>query len=106
MEALNPLTNAWQTLASLNHARHGTQAIVSGQGVYVTAGSPNQGGGNQRNMEVYSVDLPGGAASVAGVLSAAAAVTVTNKALRSIRFSHVAGNEGVFVNATHADGED
>jgi len=106
VEALNPLTNAWQTLASLNHARHGTQAIVSGQGVYVTAGSPNQGGGNQRNMEVYSVDLPSGAASVAGVLSAAVAVTVTNKALRSIRFSHVAGNEGVFVNAVTLGGPD
>jgi len=106
VDALDPLTNSWQTLASLNHARHGTQAIVSGQGVYVTAGSPNQGGGNQRNMEVYNADLPSGAASVAGVLSAPASVTVTDQTPRSIRFSHVSGNQGVFVNSVALSGPD
>ena len=47
VEGLDSNTGQWQTLASLNHRRHGTQAIVSGAGVYVAAGSPNQGGGNQ-----------------------------------------------------------
>jgi hypothetical protein len=35
VEALDPLTDTWRTLGSLNHARHGTQAIVSGGGVFV-----------------------------------------------------------------------
>lgn len=52
----------WRTLASLNHRRHGTQAIRSGQGFYVVAGSPNQGVGNQKNMEVYAADGPDGEA--------------------------------------------
>ena len=30
VEALDPLTDSWRTLASLNYPRHGTQAIVSG----------------------------------------------------------------------------
>ena len=70
VEGFDPLTGGWQTLAPMNHTRHGTQTIVSGQGVYIVAGSPNKGGGNQKNMEVYNADLPSGMAGVAGVLSA------------------------------------
>jgi hypothetical protein len=106
VEALDPLTDNWSTLASLNHARHGTQGIVSGQGVYVTAGSPNQGGGNQKNMEVYNADLPSGAASVAGVLSAPPEVTVSAPMPETIQLSHVAGNEGLYITDVTLTGPD
>lgn len=39
VEALDPATGKWSTLVPMNHPRHGIQAIVSGQGVFVTAGT-------------------------------------------------------------------
>jgi len=44
-DALNVSTGQWHSLAPLNTGRHGTQAIVSGNGIHITSGSPNQGGG-------------------------------------------------------------
>jgi hypothetical protein len=44
-EALNTLTGSWRTLAPLNQARHGTQAIVYLNKVYVASGSGAKGGG-------------------------------------------------------------
>jgi hypothetical protein len=105
VEALDPLTETWSTRASLNHARHGTQAIVSGQGVYVTAGSPNQGGGNQKNMEVYNADLPSGSASTAGVLSVPLNVPFSG-APELIPLAHVGGNEGIYVESVVLSGVD
>jgi hypothetical protein len=42
VDELDPATGKWSTLTPMYHARHGTQAVVSGQGVYVIAGSPVQ----------------------------------------------------------------
>ena len=96
VEALDPVTSNWDTLSSLNYPRHGTQAVVSGNGVYVTAGSPNQGGGNQKNMEVYNQDVPAGAPSVAGAMSAPASVELAAGYPATIDVSHTAGNEAVY----------
>jgi len=106
VEGFNPVTEMWTTRASLNFARHGTQAIVSGQGVYVTAGSPSQGGGNQRNMEVYNADVPSGVAPVAAVLSAPAAATVSGVTPATIVVSHDSGNTGAFVTDVSLRGAD
>ena len=106
VEVLNPLTSTWSTLAPLNFPRHGTQAIVSGQGVYVTAGSPNQGGGNQKNMEVYDTDLPSGSASTAGVLTAPLEVQFTWAIPETISLTHVAGSEGIYVQSVVISGPD
>jgi N-acetylneuraminic acid mutarotase len=104
VEALDPGTGSWSTLDSLNHARHGTQAIVSGQGVYVVAGSPNQGGGNQKNLEVYNADLPSGSPSVAGALGTPGAVAIPDPGPRAIPLAHIAGNEGIFVESVQLSG--
>jgi hypothetical protein len=106
VEALDPSTGTWKTLASLNYARHGTQAIVSGGGVYVTAGSPNQGGGNQKNMEVYDTDSATGAANVAGVPSAPGMAWVLAGTPESILLDHVGGNEGLYISAISISGVD
>lgn len=106
VEALDPTTGNWQTLASLNHQRHGTQAIVSGDGVYVAAGSPNQGGGRQWNMEVYNAHLPSGAPSVAGILSAPLAAAVMIGVPAAIPVEHVGGNVGLFVTDVSLSGPD
>jgi N-acetylneuraminic acid mutarotase len=106
VNALDPVANSWETLEPLNFARHGTQAIVSGDGVYVTAGSPNQGGGNQKNMEVYGADVPSGSASVAGVLVAPLAVSVAPGLPESILLEHMGGNVGIFVSSLTLSGPD
>jgi hypothetical protein len=105
-EALDPTTGTWEALASLNHARHGTQAIVSGEGVYVAAGSPNQGGGNQKNMEVYNADLPTGTPSVAGVLSTPATAWVVGGEQVPVLLDHAGGNQGVYVTSIALAGAD
>ncbi|QHT66144.1 galactose oxidase [Rhodocytophaga rosea] len=52
-EAFNMKTNTWETLPSLQTGRHGTQAVVYKNKVYIAAGSANQGGGPEINsMEV------------------------------------------------------
>ncbi len=106
VDAFDPTTGMWALLAPLNFARHGTQAIVSGSGVYVTAGSPFLGGGTQKNMEVYNADLPSGAPSVAGVLSVPPGATVRVGAPEAIRLEHVGGNVGVFVTEVSLSGSD
>ncbi|MEE4174814.1 MAG: tandem-95 repeat protein, partial [Xanthomonadales bacterium] len=52
-EALNLDTNTWRSLTPMLTPRHATQAIVSNNGFYVAAGSPNQGGpgGAELNLE-------------------------------------------------------
>jgi len=70
VEAFNPVLNSWTTKADLNFARHGTQAIVSGNGIFITGGSPVQGGGRQHNMEVYNIDSPIGVSVSASTLNA------------------------------------
>jgi len=106
VEALDPVTATWETLSPLNHARHGTQAIVSGNGVYVTAGSPNQGGGNQKNMEVYNEDSPAGTASIAGVLSLPASVELATGTPASIDAQHTGGNEAIYASSVVISGAD
>jgi hypothetical protein len=105
VEALDPVTSTWSTLASLNHARHGTQAIESGLGVYVVSGSPTQGGGNQRNMEVYNADVPSGSASTLGILSTPLNVPFF-AAQETVPLAQVAGNEGIFIESITLSGPD
>ena len=52
-EALNITTNNWRTLTPMLQGRHGTQAIVNNNGIYVASGSPNVGGGSTRTQEVF-----------------------------------------------------
>ncbi len=59
VEMMDPASGTWETLTPLNFARHGTQAVVAGDGIYITSGSPVQGGGKMTNMEVFSQDNPG-----------------------------------------------
>lgn len=106
VEAFDPVTGQWRSLASLNHARHGTQAIVSGAGLYVIAGSPNQGGGNQKNLEVYNAHMPSGVASAAGVLAAPGDVDLVPATPQLISLDHVGGNQGIYVESVMLSGPD
>jgi Secretion system C-terminal sorting domain/Kelch motif len=68
VEAFNPITNSWSTKSSLNFARHGIQAIVSGNGIHIAGGS--EGGVTMKNMEVYGTDNPIGSPNINSSFSA------------------------------------
>lgn len=54
VEALDINTGEWDSLPSLNQGRHGTQAFVFDDKIYIAAGSGNRGGGPElTSMEVY-----------------------------------------------------
>ncbi|WP_224490189.1 malectin domain-containing carbohydrate-binding protein [Robertkochia flava] len=59
-EIFDPVSQQWTVGDDMNHNRHGTQGIVSGNGIFVAGGSPVKGGGNQKNMEYYNYDTPSG----------------------------------------------
>ncbi|MET7030280.1 PKD domain-containing protein [Sediminicola luteus] len=103
-EQYDPATGTWTALPDLNYQRHGTQAIVSGSGVYITAGSPNQGGGNQKNMEFLGVDSPVGSPSVASVLSAPASLQIGVGSSETFNVGIANGNVGVFVKSIQLSG--
>ncbi|PQJ15198.1 hypothetical protein BST99_05160, partial [Aureicoccus marinus] len=59
-ESYNPLTGIWTSRADLLIERHGTQAIVSGNGIHLAAGSNRRGGGIgvMKDMDFYGEDAP------------------------------------------------
>ena len=98
VEQYNPNSKLWTELPSLNHARHGTQALVSGEGVFTAAGSPNQGGGRQRNMEAFNSSIPVGEVNTAGALeSAIDELLINSSEAQEIELRHISGNQGVMV---------
>lgn len=105
VHALDPTSGTWATLESMNHGRHGAQAVVSGQGVYVVAGSPKRGEGNQKNMEVYNKEVPSVEANVAGSLSAPSSLGIRVGMEEAVGIQHVGGNQGVFVNSIALSGQ-
>ncbi|MFC1760639.1 Kelch repeat-containing protein [Planctomycetota bacterium] len=51
----NPTTKNWTDMAPLNQGRHGSQAIVYENKIYIAAGSPKRGGGNVDSIEAFSM---------------------------------------------------
>ena len=96
-EEYDPVAQSWRTMPSLNSPRHGTQAIVSGNGIFILAGSPVQGGGNQKNMEYFGEDAPVGSPSVASDVDAPAAVQIADGNTEDIDLDISNGNVGVMV---------
>ena len=105
-EIYDPATQSWESGADLNHARHGTQAIVSGPGIFVAGGSPLRGGGNQLNMEVYGSDLPEGTPSVASNLSGPVNVDFAIGETKDIILDVTGGNVGIIVESMQITGPD
>ncbi|MBC8767885.1 putative Ig domain-containing protein, partial [Arenibacter sp. BSSL-BM3] len=97
VEEYNPVSQSWTTLPGLNSPRHGTQAIVSGNGIFILAGSPVQGGGNQKNMEYFGEDAPVGSPSVASDFTALSGLLIADGATESIDLDIENGNVGIIV---------
>lgn len=98
VDALDPATGRWSTLTPMNHRRHGMQAIVSRDGIFVAAGSPWKGGGQQLNMEVYNANNPVGEPNEGGILG------LLFEEANAVTIQHIAGNQGVFVNSIEVEG--
>ncbi|MEO1029897.1 MAG: kelch repeat-containing protein [Bacteroidota bacterium] len=105
-EIYDPVVESWSTGDNLVHKRHGTQGIVSGNGLYVTGGSPNQGGGNQLNMEFYGQDDPAGTASAASSLSANSDETFAIGETKTISLNSNGGTVGDILKSYALSGTD
>ncbi|KQC31622.1 ring canal kelch-like protein [Flagellimonas eckloniae] len=106
-EAYNPVTGTWSTKANLVTERHGTQAIVSGGGIHVVAGSNTKGGGGtMKNMEFYGVDNPTGVSLTAGELTGPSMAVVPTSGAKQITFNHSSGNTGAVITDAIVSGPD
>ncbi|MGC6431659.1 MAG: Kelch repeat-containing protein [Jejuia sp.] len=106
VEAYNPKVDSWSTKTSMRFPRHGTQAIVSGKGIYIAGGSPNRGGGRQHNLEVYSEDKPKGKHLVASKIYGPKQICVSKNSLESFSIRSKKGNTGSFITSISIIGED
>uniref|UniRef100_UPI00047BDC8D malectin domain-containing carbohydrate-binding protein n=1 Tax=Arenibacter latericius TaxID=86104 RepID=UPI00047BDC8D len=106
VEEYNPISQSWSALPGLNSPRHGTQAIVSGNGVFILSGSPLQGNGSQKNMEYFGEDTPVGSPSVASDVSALTDLLIANGTTESINLNVQNGNVGVIVTSMEITGLD
>ncbi|TXE06268.1 galactose oxidase [Seonamhaeicola algicola] len=97
VEAYNPQTKQWVNKANMHYPRHGTQAILSGNGIYVAAGSPTRGGGRQHNMEVYNEDTPEGFTLKTSYFKAPKKVVISKESTSSIKIKNEGGNTGSFI---------
>jgi len=105
-EEYDPLTQSWTRLGDMNYERHGTQGIVSGNGIFAIAGSPKRGGGNQKNMEVFGADAPVGTALSAGTLFAPSSLMVASGTSESLFLEVSGGNVGKIVRSIEITGPD
>lgn len=104
VEAYSIAHKQWSRKADMNHARHGTQAIVSGEGIFIAAGSPKRGGGNQRNMEAYNENAPQGQAITASRLAVPKTLVITKGESASLELSCLGGTSGIFIQSITVSG--
>ena len=105
-EQYDPATQSWSRLPDLNYKRHGTQAILSGEGVFVLGGSPKLGGGNQKNMEYLGEDAPSGSPLVASILQAPEVVDVEVGTAVDFKLRVADGNTGIPIRSMTLTGPD
>lgn len=97
-ESFNPATGNWTARANLVTERHGTQAIVSGDGIHLTSGSASKGGaGTMKNMEFLGNDNPTGVTLVAGQLTVPTSVSVPAGGTEIVTLTHDSGNTGIII---------
>ncbi len=105
VEAYNPKTDKWTVKVPMHYPRHGTQAILSGEGVYIAAGSPVRGGGRQHNMEVYNKDEPVGETLITSELIVPKYVKIPSGSSKFISIQNKNGTTGSFISAITLSGD-
>ena len=105
VEAYDPSLGKWVSKADMNYPRHGTQAIVSGEGIFIACGSPNRGGGRQHNMEVYNKNTPMGKQAVASELQVQAHQELSVNTSSPLKIECIEGNTAIFVHSVAIEGD-
>jgi len=103
-EEYDPITGNWERMEDLNYERHGTQAIVSGMGVFTLAGSPKLGGGTQKNMEFLGIDEPIGTLSIESSLIVPSSLLVPKDSGSQVSISVTGGNIGKIITSMEITG--
>lgn len=104
VEAFDPTTKSWENRADMHYARHGTQAIVSGNGIYMAGGSPKTGGGRQLNMEVYNEDKPTGEKITVSHFEAPEQLALKAGKTKVIKIENTGGNAASFITSIKVQG--
>ncbi|MFK7925209.1 MAG: malectin domain-containing carbohydrate-binding protein [Bacteroidia bacterium] len=106
-EAYDPIGGSWTTKDDLLTERHGTQGIVSGDGIHIAAGSSSKGGaGTMQNMEFYGTDNPTGTALVASSPSAPTSAIIPTGSSTNINIANTGGNTGIVITDLQLSGPD
>lgn len=105
VEAYSPYSDAWSRKADMHFPRHGTQAIVSGNGIYIAAGSPNRGGGRQHNMEVYGEDSATGTQPTTSHFESIAEQSIPIGKSTRISVKNSGGNSASFISSVAIEGK-
>jgi hypothetical protein len=58
VDAYDPATDSWRSMAPMPNPRHGIQGAVCNGGIYIAGGADDQGGGNTVNT--HDVFFPDG----------------------------------------------
>jgi len=106
-DALDISLGTWSSREPLNTARHGTQAIASESSIYITSGSPVQGGGNLNSMEVLGGGSPVGVPLTAGSIQGPSVVSmdISNNVV-AVNFQNLTGNQSLLIHSVDITGAD
>lgn len=103
-ESFDPISGNWNTEDDLISKRHGTQAIKSGDGIHVAAGSPKLGGGRIKEMEFLGDDNPVGSPSLACSLNVPSSAEILVGSQKTITISASNGNVGILITSLALSG--
>jgi len=106
VEILDPSTNAWSTGPGMNFPRHGIQGIISGNGLFVTGGSPTRGGGNQKNMEYFGINNPTGSTINPSSVSGPSLIQLQRGVVFESAIAIQSGNQAIFIDSVYFQGPD
>ncbi len=104
VEAYNPSAKSWSRKADMNYPRHGTQAIQSGEGIFITSGSPVIAGGRQHNMEVYNKNRPSSSVIKHSKIVTQSLLSFKSKKTQKVILKNKDGNTGCFITSVNLKG--
>ena len=108
VQAFDPTTAQWRSLANMLTPRHAAQAIVSNGGFYVAAGSPFRGGPGNAVLDTEALFLsditaPSGTPISAGSISAPTALLFDSSS-GLVSISHAGGSQAVILKEIRISG--
>ncbi|CAN0541341.1 unnamed protein product, partial [Laminaria digitata] len=104
-EAFDVDSETWYKMPDNNLGHRATQAIVSGDGIHITAGQASVGGFD-KNMEYYGQDNPIGSPIVVSQLSVPNLVTVASEGNSNFDITVINGDTGIYITSMEITGTD